>query len=277
MTYIYTLSDGYNIRYVGKTLNLKKRYTSHICESYLKRTHKEKWIQKILSNNGKIIMEILDECEETISSEIECFWIHNLKSWGFNLVNSTEGGEGSSPMKGKNHSEKTKKLMSEIAKKQNGNFGGQNKGFQMTEETKKKISNSSKGKIISEDTKQKISNSNKGKKKKPMSEEVKLKISLSKKGVPSNNKGKKFSNDVKRKMSISKKGIKRSEESKKKQSESQQIIWKIKTPNNDILTFLGYNSFEEYVKNKNLQISVKTLKSYGKNKGWEIVEKIKTK
>ena len=49
----------------------------------------------------------------------------------------------------------------------------------------------------------------------------------------------------------------------------------IKTPSNDILTFLGYNSFEEYVKDNNLQISVKTLKSYGKNKGWEIVKKIK--
>ena len=153
MTYIYTLSDGNNIRYVGKTLHLKKRYTSHICESHSKRTHKEKWIQKVLSNNGKIIMEILDECDEKISSEIESFWIELLKGWGFNLVNLTSGGEGASPMKGRKHSEDTKKLMSKTAKKQNRKFGGRNKGVPMDEKTKNKISKSLKGRVHTEESK----------------------------------------------------------------------------------------------------------------------------
>lgn len=275
MTYIYTLSDGNNVRYVGKTSHLKKRYISHICESHLKRTHKEKWIQKVLSNNGKIIMEILDECDDEISSEIESFWIELLNSWGFNLVNLTGGGEGSSPMKGRHHSDVTKKLMSEIAKKQNRKFGGHNKGVPMDEDTKKKISKSLTGRFHTNESKQKISDSKKGHKFGPMSEEIKLKISLSKKGIPSKNKGKKFNDEIKRKMSISKIGNKRSDESKKKQSESKKYTWKIKFPNGDILSFLGYNSFKEYVKKNNLKVSVTTLKSYGKNKGWEVVEKVK--
>ena len=36
-TIIYTLSNEYGIRYIGKTINLKKRYDSHINESSLKK------------------------------------------------------------------------------------------------------------------------------------------------------------------------------------------------------------------------------------------------
>lgn len=277
MTYIYTLSDGEKIRYIGKTKFITKRYNSHINESKYKRTYKEKWINNVLLNNGKIVMEILDICNDDISDEIESYWIYQIKCWGFDLVNLTLGGDGGSPMLGKKHSDKTKIKMSQTAKNQDRKIGGWNKGLKMSEDFRKKISETSKGRITTDDTRKKISESLKGIKRKPMSDETKLKLSKIKKGIPSPNKGKIYSEEIRKKMSMIKIGNKRSESSKKKQSESNKIIWVIKTPSNDILKFLGYISFIEYVKKNKLSISVSTLKSYGKNKGWEVIDKIKHK
>ena len=275
MTYIYILSDGNEIRYVGKTKSIPKRYRSHINESKKKRTHKEKWINKVLLNGGKIIIEILDVCDDKISNEIESYWISQLKCWGFNLVNLTSGGDGESPMLGKKHNNDTKLKMSQTAKSQNRIIGGWNKGLKMSDEIKKKISEKSKGRILSVETKNKISEKLKGVKKGPMSDETKLKISEKKTGSTSHNKGKVFNENVRKNMSLSKIGIKRSSEVKQKLSECKKIIWKIKTPNGDILEFFGYNSFKDFVSKNSLNVSVTTLKSYGKNTGWEVVNKIK--
>jgi len=274
-TIIYTLSNEYGIRYIGKTINLKKRYDSHINESSLKRTHKEKWINKTLTNGGKIIMEILDICDEKESDFIEIYWISQFKTWGFNLVNLTSGGDGGSSMKGRKLSDETKLKMSESAKNRGLTIGGWNKGIKMSDDFRKKISQISKGRIVSNETKQKISESNKGKKKKPMSDETKLKISEKKKGLVSPNKGNKYSDERKLQMSLSRLGIKRNDNVKKILSECKKIIWVIKTPNGEIVEFLGYNSFKKFVLDNSLNISVTTLKAYGKNKGWEIINKIK--
>jgi group I intron endonuclease len=275
MTYIYTLSDENKIRYIGKTKSINKRYSEHINQSKNKKTYKEKWVNSTLLNGGKIIIEILDVCDDKDANEVEMYWISQFKVWGFKLVNLTNGGDGGSPMLGKKHSSETKFKMSETAKKQNRNLGGWNKGLKMSENFRKKISEISKGRIVTDNTRKKISETLKGKKRTPMNDETKLKISKIKKGVPSPNKGKKYDEDIRKKMSISKVGHKRSELSKKKQSESNKMIWTIKTPKGDILKFLGYNLFKDYVKKNNLLVSVTTLKSYGKNKGWEVIDKIK--
>jgi len=72
-------------------------------------------------------------------------------------------------------------------------------------------------------------------------------------------------------------GRKRSDEIKKVLSDSKKVIWKIKNPKGEILEFFGYNSFKEFVKQNSLPVSVTTLKSYGKNKGWIVIDKIKQK
>jgi group I intron endonuclease len=275
MTYIYILSDGNEIRYVGKTKFISNRYRSHINESKKKRTHKEKWINKVLLNGGKIIIEILDMCDDDISNDIESYWISQFKCWGFNLVNGTIGGDGGSPMLGKKHTNLTKSKMSETAKSQIRNFGGWNKNLKMSDDFKVKISDANKGRVLSLDTKKKISEKLKGVKKGPMSNETKLKISEKKIGLVSPNKGKIFDENVRKNMSLSKLGVKRNDNIKKILSECKKIIWVIKTPNGDILEFLGYDSFKKYVNENSLDVSVTTLKSYGKNKGWEIINKIK--
>ena len=82
---------------------------------------------------------------------------------------------------------------------------------------------------VSDETKQKISKSRSGKptwnKGKPMSEEYKIKLSMALKGKPTWNTGKKcgpLSEEHKRKISESEKGRKLSEETRKKMSESRK-------------------------------------------------------
>jgi hypothetical protein len=83
-------------------------------------------------------------------------------------------------------------------------------GGQVSEETKRKLSESQKGKPKSEETKRKMSEAAKGK---VISEEQKRKLSET-------NKGKPKSSEMKRKLSEAHKGKTHSEETKRKMSES---------------------------------------------------------
>jgi len=270
---IYTLSDGKEIRYVGKTKNIEKRYKEHIRESKQIKTYKERWVNSVLRNGGTIFIESLEIVDESLANESEIFWINQLKYWGFNLVNTTKGGDGGSPMLGKNHNEETKKKMSETHK---------GKTVIILEETKKKISEKLKGRILykmTEEIKKKISEKLKGRKtpwmEKPLSEETKKKISELKKGKITWMKGRHHTKESKKILSEKNKNYKHTQDAKNKISEKQKIKWIIKTPNNDLLEFFGYDSFKEYVIKNSLDVSVETLKSYGKNKGWVIENKIK--
>lgn len=94
--YIYTLSDPISneIKYIGKTKNLKNRLQGHMCPYNLKQSwqSKNKWL-KYLKNNGlKPIMEILDEGDENNIDNLEIYWISQFKTWGFKLKNETNGG-----------------------------------------------------------------------------------------------------------------------------------------------------------------------------------------
>ena len=114
MVLIYTLSDSdEKIRYVGKTkLYLKQRLYSHILESKNSTipSHKKNWIKSLLLNNERPIIEVIDEVPESEWPFWEQYWIDQIKSWGFNLTNSTEGGKGGNGYK---HSDSSKQKMSE--------------------------------------------------------------------------------------------------------------------------------------------------------------------
>ena len=92
------------------------------------------------------------------------------------------------------------KEMSEEAKRKSSES---HKGKKMSEEAKRNMSESRKGTKLSEETKQKMSESHKGTK---LSEESKQKISEKNKGRVAWNKGKKASEETKRKQSESMKG-----------------------------------------------------------------------
>ena len=145
-TYIYTLSDSSGIRYIGKSDFPCKRFKMHIKESKLRRTRKEKWMDTLLKNGGKIEMEIIDVVDILDWSFFESYWISQLKAWGFDILNGTDGGEGSNGFKGKSHSTETKEKLRKLAT-----------GRIPTNETREKISDSNRKRIVSESTKEKIS------------------------------------------------------------------------------------------------------------------------
>jgi hypothetical protein len=116
MTFIYTLSDKNGVRYIGKSNEPSLRLKVHLKESKYKRTRKEKWINSLLEKEEFPIMEIIDEVDDTDWEFFEIYWIAQFKAWGFDIINGTDGGEGSNGFKGKKHSEETK---IELRKKSN--------------------------------------------------------------------------------------------------------------------------------------------------------------
>lgn len=94
--YIYTLSDSLTneIRYVGKTKNLIQRKYNHLNKSRDKNTHKRNWINLLIKEGRKPIMEVLDIVDDLEWKYWEKYWIQQIKAWGFRLVNCTSGGDG---------------------------------------------------------------------------------------------------------------------------------------------------------------------------------------
>ena len=181
------------------------------------------------------------------------------------LTNMTWGGEGvSGANKGRQLSEEHKQKLSES-----------HKGKQLSEEHKQKLSESHKGTHLSEEHKQKISESLKGENSplygKHHSEETKKKMSESHKGIQAgeNNPfyGKHLSEEHKQKISESLKGKNHplygkhhSEETKRKMSEakSKKVIC--------VTTGEKFNSFKDASNHYNVAISSISLCCIGKYK-----------
>lgn len=106
MNYIYTLTDPKtnDIRYIGKTNNLNRRYKRHICRYTLinENTLKSKWILSLLEDGSSPLMDVIDDGNDEDIDDLEVFWISQFKYWGFDLTNMTDGGDG---FKGDNKSQ----------------------------------------------------------------------------------------------------------------------------------------------------------------------------
>jgi hypothetical protein len=92
--FIYSLTDPitYQIRYVGKTVNLEKRLYNHInhAKTMKYKRHVYYWINSLLKKGKLPIMNVLEECDINWQ-EREKYWIEQYKE---NLCNHTLGGEG---------------------------------------------------------------------------------------------------------------------------------------------------------------------------------------
>lgn len=90
--FIYALIDPRNneIKYVGKTNNVKRRFYQHLTEDG--KYKKVRWINKLLSLKIKPIMIELDEVLQCDEDFWKTHWISLIKSWGFELLNHTNGG-----------------------------------------------------------------------------------------------------------------------------------------------------------------------------------------
>lgn len=96
--FIYTLSDPISneIKYIGKTKDLKDRLKRHMSPYNLKETwtSKNKWLKYLKNNKLKPIIELLDVGNKDNINDLEIYWISQFKTWGFKLKNETDGGDG---------------------------------------------------------------------------------------------------------------------------------------------------------------------------------------
>ena len=183
---IYKITNKLNGKvYIGQSIDIDTRWRQHCNAKDNMLIHKS--IQKYGPKNFsfKVLLEcpaeMLNDWERDMIALYDC-----ISPKGYNL---TEGGGGCKC------SEETRLKMSEAKKgKPSWNKGipcseerkrkisEANKGHHISEEHKRKISNAQKGKHLPEETKIKISNTLKGAKRKPHSEEAKIKMKGLKKG-----------------------------------------------------------------------------------------------
>jgi group I intron endonuclease len=152
MFYIYIIEnktvDGC---YVGKTNNPQQRWTRH-CKNAIEGKHANVHLYNAMRKYGidSFEMRILEEHhdESHVLDVLEPAWIERLRVEGRNVYNMTDGGEG---LAGHVFSQEHRHKLSESSKKQAGTTRGQ-----MSEETKRKISNRHAGRSFTEDHRRKL-------------------------------------------------------------------------------------------------------------------------
>jgi len=112
---IYCLEDSDGIKYIGKTNNLNQRLYRHIFDATnkTKLNKRDAWIKSLLNNESKPKIDVIDVVPINEWSFWEQYWISQFRTWGFNLKNMTNGGEGNY---GRVVSENTKIKMSNTKK-----------------------------------------------------------------------------------------------------------------------------------------------------------------
>jgi len=162
-TYIYVLKDPttLEVRYVGKTTCLKRRFRSHKCLTAEKGTHLASWIVSLRNKGLLFLMEQIDVVEGDKWKEKEAYYIEFYKNKGCNLVNLTSGGEG---CEGYRHSKEAKIKMSKRQKGIMPKYIPSFKGMKHTKLNRLQISmrqigekSPNFGKKLSQEVKQKIS------------------------------------------------------------------------------------------------------------------------
>ena len=179
--YQYTDLKNDEVIYVGKDSSIDKnrRHYEHKAPS----RYDEQQINRIIQNNpDRYQYDVICQHEYLTDDELNYLEIKEILKHKFLYdekpkFNFSIGGEGNS---GWNHTEETKRKISESCKGRTGYW----KSKHLSDETKQKLSEANKGKILSDETKQKISkNSAKYWEGKTLSDEHKQKISETKKGT----------------------------------------------------------------------------------------------
>ena len=95
--YIYVLRDPRNdeVRYVGFTTDVGKRFRVHISEATrgIAKSHKNNWIRSLLNLDLQPVMKVIERGIGEWQS-VEMYWIRHYRMQGARLTNSTDGGEG---------------------------------------------------------------------------------------------------------------------------------------------------------------------------------------
>lgn len=91
--YIYALVDSHGrIRYVGKATDPYHRLYAHLERAAAgHRSHTANWLRTLSHRPRIVILEAVEFCRWQLR---ERFWISALRRKGYDLTNTTQGGEG---------------------------------------------------------------------------------------------------------------------------------------------------------------------------------------
>lgn len=109
--FIYALADSEEVRYIGWTVDPRRRLRRHLDTAKTGKLHRECWIRSVVQAGGQIQMYVLEEGEGDWA-EAERRWIAHYREMGARLTNLTDGGEGVS---GLVFSEETRQRLREHA------------------------------------------------------------------------------------------------------------------------------------------------------------------
>lgn len=198
--YQHLKADSGEIFYVGKGMG-KRAYDNY---------HRSKYWKGIVAKYGVRVEFIKENLTEAESLQLEIQTIANYRVNGFNLINMTDGGDGTS---GYSHTEEHRKKMSEKQTgKNNPRFGkvGTRKGALVSAETIEKLKLSHTGKLHSEEQRKKIRESTK----------------IARHGIKTlGMTGRKHSEETLQKMRDKAKGRKLSQEIKDKISQTKKLAY----------------------------------------------------
>ena len=142
--FIYGLADPRTglVRYIGRTTTGMERPRHHWYFYPSKNnhaTHKTHWVDELKSLGLRFEIKVLEEVADDDVDSIELlerYWIAQAKEAGWNLTNTTEGGEGAKGRVGFKHDAATRARITESLKK----FYAEHPGAGAhSEETKEKI------------------------------------------------------------------------------------------------------------------------------------------
>lgn len=94
--YIYALIDPISdeIRYIGKTKNIEKRYKQHLYPKKRDNSKRAIWLKELKINGLKPKIKVIDIADESLWSDMEKLYIAEYSS--DELLNSTKGGQDGS-------------------------------------------------------------------------------------------------------------------------------------------------------------------------------------
>lgn len=131
--------------YVGKTDRPQKRLNEHLKDKRARKCRRKYWLDSLVKRGLKPAFIIIDEVRESEGYAAEAAYIAFFLECGYELVNSTPGGDSGPSMLGTKHSAETISKMRETRRgEKNPNFGKL-----MSEEQKTKISAALAGKKLS--------------------------------------------------------------------------------------------------------------------------------
>lgn len=87
---IYSLSDPRDntVKYIGRTSNVKLRYSKHCSIGTNVGTPKNKWVRELRDCNLKPVLEVLENVTKDSASFWERWYTQLYRSWGFDLLNN---------------------------------------------------------------------------------------------------------------------------------------------------------------------------------------------